>query len=296
MNLNQLYYFRKLAELEHYTKAAKELYITQPSLSDSISQLEQELGVPLFQREGRRIKITKYGKDFYHYVCACLHQLEIGISNAKEFSGEVGGTIDIGCIPTLIGDFLPNAISGYNAEKNSKAKFNVYHGMTLSVIEGVKNGTYDLGFCSKVDYEPCLAFVPILSQEIILIVNKDHPLANTSYLELNQAVIQYPSVTYRESLPIGKAVRKLLTCSTKNISFSFDDEITIGGYVCQNSVVAIVADTPFLRQFNCLHYIRTDAPKDARLVYMVYNKENYISAAVETFADYIVASKMKLPN
>ena len=44
MNLSQLYYFRKLAQLQHYTKAAKELYITQPSLSDSISSLEQELG------------------------------------------------------------------------------------------------------------------------------------------------------------------------------------------------------------------------------------------------------------
>ena len=53
MNLSQLYYFKKLAELQHYTKAAKELYISQPSLSDSMSSLEKELGVTLFQKEGR---------------------------------------------------------------------------------------------------------------------------------------------------------------------------------------------------------------------------------------------------
>ena len=68
MNLSQLYYFRKLAQLQHYTKAAKELYITQPSLSDSISSLEQELGLSLFQKEGRNVKLTKYGKEFYEYV------------------------------------------------------------------------------------------------------------------------------------------------------------------------------------------------------------------------------------
>ncbi len=76
MNLSQLYYFRKLAQLEHYTKAAKELYITQPSLSDSISSLEQELGIALFQREGRNIKLTKYGREFYQYVCSALIALE----------------------------------------------------------------------------------------------------------------------------------------------------------------------------------------------------------------------------
>ena len=56
MNLPQLYYFRKLAEVQHYTEAAKALYITQPSLSDSIASLEKELGVSLFQKKGRNIK------------------------------------------------------------------------------------------------------------------------------------------------------------------------------------------------------------------------------------------------
>ena len=63
MNLQQLYYFRKLAEVQHYTEAAKALYITQPSLSDSISSLESELSVALFQKKGRGIELTKYGQE-----------------------------------------------------------------------------------------------------------------------------------------------------------------------------------------------------------------------------------------
>ena len=60
MNLSQLYYFRKLAEVKHYTHAAEELFISQPTLSNSISQLERELGIPLFEREGRKIKLTRW--------------------------------------------------------------------------------------------------------------------------------------------------------------------------------------------------------------------------------------------
>ena len=64
MNLQQLYYFRKLAEVQHYTEAAKALYITQPSLSDSIASLESELSVALFQKKGRNVQLTNMEKNF----------------------------------------------------------------------------------------------------------------------------------------------------------------------------------------------------------------------------------------
>ena len=75
MNLQQLYYFRKLAEVQHYTEAAKALYITQPSLSDSIASLESELSVALFQKKGRNVQLTKYGEEFSQYVNQSLEIL-----------------------------------------------------------------------------------------------------------------------------------------------------------------------------------------------------------------------------
>lgn len=84
MNLQQLYYFRKLAEVQHYTEAAKALYITQPSLSDSIASLEHELSVSLFQKKGRGVQLTKYGQEFYEYVNQALGILEHGIAAVRE--------------------------------------------------------------------------------------------------------------------------------------------------------------------------------------------------------------------
>ena len=68
MNLNQLQYFKILAQEEHYTRAAQMLSITQPSLSHAIAQLEEELGTRLFEKKGRNIVLTRYGKLFLPYV------------------------------------------------------------------------------------------------------------------------------------------------------------------------------------------------------------------------------------
>ena len=76
MNLNHLSYFRVLAKLEHYTQAAEELSITQPSLSHAMSTLKEDLGTYLFEKQGRNIKLTKYGKIYFEYVDRALSELE----------------------------------------------------------------------------------------------------------------------------------------------------------------------------------------------------------------------------
>lgn len=295
MNLSQLYYFKKLAQLQHYTRAAKELYITQPSLSDAIASLEKELGVSLFQKEGRNIKLTKYGEEFYPCVVAALNELERGITLMKERSGHMSGTIDVGCIPTLLGDFLPNAISNFSIN-NTLVKFNIFHGMSLEIIEGVSSGKYDLGFCSKKEGQSDLVFVPIITQELIAIVNSEHPLSDKKEICLSD-LKDYSLTTYREAIPIGKVVRALLKEKGVHAQFSYDDEITIGGLISKKPLAAIVARTPFLNQFHNLVLLPlSDVPKDTRLIYMVYSNKNFITSAVEAFANYVVAHEMNLPE
>lgn len=293
MNLNQLYYFKKLAELEHYTQASKELFITQPSLSGSISSLEGELGVALFQRHGRNIKLSKYGKEFYKYVCTALNELEKGVEKTKEKSGSFGGVVDLGCIPTISGDFLPIAINGYLKNIDSKTTFNIFNGMTMDVIAGIKSEKYDVGFCSYVENEPELEFYPILSQELILLVNSEHPLANKEFVPL-KALSGYSLITYRQSLPIGKTIMHYLRANKLKALYAYDDEITIGGVVSNTNQAAITARTPFLHQFRDLKLIKLDIPEDARLIYMVYKKECYHTLPVNAFSAYILENECRI--
>lgn len=78
MNLNQLYYFKELADQKKYTAAAKSLYISQPTLSVSIKQLEKELHCKLFKQNGRFVQLTSYGRIFYDTVVKSLDALEYG--------------------------------------------------------------------------------------------------------------------------------------------------------------------------------------------------------------------------
>lgn len=294
MNLQQLYYFRKLAEVQHYTEAAKALYITQPSLSDSIASLEHELSVSLFQKKGRGIQLTKYGQEFYEYVNQALGILEHGIAAVREKSDSVTGTIDIGCIPTLLGDFLPNALDLYH-EKCPQVSFNIFHEKSIPVAEGVSAGTYDIGLCSMVENKDDLVFVPITYQELVVIVRNDHPLAVHDSIELTD-LKGYMLSTYRDTIPIGKTISKILKEKGMEAAYSYDDEISIAGRINHSSKTAIVADTPFLKQFDNLKKIHlTDVPKDTRMLYLVYSKKNFITAAVEAFANFMVAHCLNLP-
>lgn len=294
MNLQQLYYFRKLAEVQHYTEAAKALYITQPSLSDSISSLESELSVALFQKKGRGIELTKYGQEFYQYVSQALGVLEHGIAIMKEKSDSVTGTIDVGCIPTLLGDFLPDALDLYH-EKHPQVNFNIFQDKSIPVAEGVSAGNFDIGFCSMVESKEDLMFVPITYQELIVIVRNDHPLARYDSMELS-TLRDYTLSTYRDTIPIGKTIRKILKDKNMEAAYSYDDEISIAGRIKRSSKAAIVADTPFLKQFDNLKKIHlTDVPLNTRMLYMVYSKKNFITAAVEAFANFMVSNCLNLP-
>ena len=92
MNIYNLRYFVTLARIRQYTKAAEELCITQPSLSHAISQMEKELGVKLFEKNGHKITLTQFGEEFLSYAEKTLDVLDDGIASIKR-SAMGNGTI-----------------------------------------------------------------------------------------------------------------------------------------------------------------------------------------------------------
>ncbi len=176
-----------------------------------------------------------------------------------------------------------------------QVSFNIFHEKSIPVAEGVSAGTYDIGLCSMVENKDDLVFVPITYQELVVIVRNDHPLAVHDSIELT-ALKGYMLSTYRDTIPIGKTIRKILKEKGVEAAYSYDDEISIAGRINHSSKTAIVADTSFLKQFDNLKKIHlTDVPKDTRMLYLVYSKKNFITAAVEAFANFMVAHCLNLP-
>ena len=296
MNLYQLRYFVTLAKFQHYMKASEQLCITQPSLSHAISALEKELGVKLFEKDVINVILTKCGKNFLKDAEHTLQLLDSSVERLKS-SAQGNGRLDIGLLPTLGTDFVPRLIRGFlTACPDKTIDFHFYNGLTADFLEDLKNQKYDFTFCSRMDQEPLIDFIPVARQELVVIVRNDHPLALYDSIEL-AALRDYALSTYRDTIPIGKTIRKILKDQGMKAAYSYDDEISIAGQINHSSKTAIVADTPFLKQFDNLKKIHlTDVPKDTRMLYMVYSKKNFITAAVEAFANFMVVNCLDLPQ
>ena len=139
MNLNQLQYFKILAQEEHYTRAAQMLSITQPSLSHAIAQLEEELGTRLFEKKGRNIVLTRYGKLFLPYVEESLKVLEEGVQRTRELNGSKEGIIHLAYIYTMGSNFTPKMVRNFlDAYPDYHIDFHFTVGTTGDILAGLK--------------------------------------------------------------------------------------------------------------------------------------------------------------
>jgi DNA-binding transcriptional LysR family regulator len=138
MNLFYLRYFVTLAKVQHYTKAAEQLCIAQPSLSHAITQLEKELGVPLFEKNGRRTVLTRFGEEFL--VCAekTLATLDEGMTSIQR-SARGEGLIRLGFIRPLGVEFIPALASEFLKRNGDlEVQFTFHTGVTAQLLDGLK--------------------------------------------------------------------------------------------------------------------------------------------------------------
>ena len=112
MNLFYLRYFVTLAHVKHYTKAAEQLCITQPSLSHAIAQMEKELGVPLFEKNGRNTMLTPFGREFLSCAEHTLSTLDDGIASLQR-SARGSGLIRLGFVRPLGIEFVPHLATDF---------------------------------------------------------------------------------------------------------------------------------------------------------------------------------------
>lgn len=295
MNLNQLYYFKKIAEVRHFTKASQELHISQPSLSYSISTLEEELGTRLIQRNVGHISLTKNGEEFLKYINSSLNELEKGVQVIKKNESLQSGNVAIAYIPTIASTFIPKLTKEYIETFNYKSNLDLYSCYTSEVIEGIKSGRFDIGFCSHVGNEPDLCFFPISAQKLVIIVPPNHELAKNEKITFKE-VSEYPLITYNShSNSLGILLKNIFDFHKihPNIIYELNDETSIGGFVSEGFGVGIIEDNPLLVQFN-LKKIPLDIDLQTRIVYCVYNKNHYHTKSIKSFLEFVKQRQISL--
>ncbi|WP_134686741.1 LysR family transcriptional regulator [Brevibacillus migulae] len=174
MELRQLEYFMAVCEEMHFSRASEKLCTTQSNLSQQIKLLENELGVPLFDRMGKRIALTDAGKillDQSRLVFSHIAYARDAIAEMKDIQG---GSLTIGVLPGDA-DLLFNALLVKFHQTYPKLSLSVIE--TTKIVEQVAAGTIDIGVTTTPPPDERITVVPLFHEEFALAVRTDHPLA-----------------------------------------------------------------------------------------------------------------------
>ena len=286
MTLNQLYYFQMIAKYENYRKAAEELYIAQPSLSRSIASLEKELGVSLFEKNGRGVNLTKGGKLFLEYADRIISECEIAKNKMMEMASD-GGKIDIGYVFPLASHYIPHNVRDFlNKDQNKNVTFNFFQNHTSAIAKKVKSGELDVGFGGYMEREE-FEFFPVLSEEIVLITPKGHELETRQTVSI-QEIENYPVIGYDRESWLGNYTKKMYQRLSfrPNIVVECPDEHSIVAMVSENFGIALVPKIEEIDESR-VNVHKLDDIELVHHTFMFWMRDRYQLPAVERFIEYM---------
>lgn len=185
MEIRQLKYFLVLAEELHFKKAAEKLFIVQPALSKQIKNLEEEIGVQLFDRSKRKVELTEAGAYFQHEIGKLLKQLEQVSNRVRLVSEGDLGEIRIGYVGSCIHTFLPDVISRLH---DQFPQIHLYlDEMTSSAqLKALRSGALDLAFCRNPDLPGRFGKQLVFRETFSIVLPEDHPISERNFRTVAQ--------------------------------------------------------------------------------------------------------------
>lgn len=186
MELRQIEYFIEVALREHVTEASHALHVAQSAISRQIVNLESELGVPLFIREGRNVKLTPIGRVFLEHMQNAMKVIETARREVEEYIDPDRGTIRIGFPSSLATYMLPNVISAFR-KSHPQVKFQLKQASYHQLVDSVVKGEMDMALIGPVPKNNKNIKTDILFVDnIVALLPSNHPLADKPLLNLSQ--------------------------------------------------------------------------------------------------------------
>jgi LysR family cyn operon transcriptional activator len=185
VEIRHLRYFLAVAETENFTRAAERLNISQPSVSQQITQLEQALRTPLFRRVGKRVFLTEAGTAFRKGAEVVLRKLDDACNSVADISGLVSGRVNLGVIPALHFAWVPPVL-GHLAREYPGITVGVRELASSDVETEIEAGRLDIGFGIMTRNSPHLRYERLVSQPFSLIVPDAGPYAGRASVGLRE--------------------------------------------------------------------------------------------------------------
>jgi LysR family transcriptional regulator, transcription activator of glutamate synthase operon len=287
MDLLQLRYFRTVARLEHMTQAARVLYISQSSLSKTIAHLEHELRVPLFERQGRQIRLNQYGKAFLQRVEQVLATLDDGQRELADLAGDARGQVTLASMNVYL---LPGLLQAFR-ERYPDITLRLSAHPRQETLAQLERGEVDLYITSSPIKWPEIEQMSLLFEEILLAVPPGHRLAKHKTVRLSEVA--------RESfltLKKGYSLRELTDALCQragfvpHIVFEGNEPVALLQLVKAGLGVACI---PAL-VWKCIPEITVpsislEESGSQREILLLWPKQRYLSVAARAFRDFMIA-------
>lgn len=296
MNWQHLIYFKKIAEYEHLTRAAEELFISPSALSKAIASLEQEIGTPLFEKNGRNIKLNHYGRSFYEYVSNAMEEIDSGIHYIQKTADVYTGSIRLCSIFSPGTNFLPELLSAFN-ETYPNVHIDLSQNMTQHILSRILSNDLDLGICSEFNQDNEYAGIErelLYKEEIRLAVPLKHPLADYDEVFLHD-IKNETFINYTNNTGIAATLHRTFSKAfgsdyQMKVSFSANEPNTITHLISKGLGIGFVIENPSLYTTD----VKVIKVKDLQFfhsIYMVWKRDAYISPAVNAFREFTLNHK-----
>jgi LysR family transcriptional regulator, hydrogen peroxide-inducible genes activator len=284
-DLRQLEYFCAVARTGSFTRAAEELGIAQPSLSEQIARLEQGLGAALFERLNRRVELTPLGEAILGKAQALIDDAAALPDYFERAREGVRGPLRVGAIPTVLPYYLTPLLRGF-MERYREVELHVREGPTAELVEQVLDGMLDVAVLSLPVEGAGLVMKELFRDPLYLAVPEDHPLASAPKVQLRRLS--------RERLLLlkdGHCLRDeaLAVCDRARARFAgqfeADQFVTIFELIRAGFGVSIVPEMARGLSGQC-RLIEIE-PKASRRVGYVRLEKRYLPKPLEAFTDYL---------
>ncbi|NQF13858.1 LysR family transcriptional regulator [Brevibacillus sp. HB1.3] len=288
MDIKHLHYFVTVCDQLSYSKAAQKLHISQPSLSNAIKNLEQEVGSPLLERNTRKMELTDAGKILYQKSLLLLSQMNMLKKEMEEVKLTGSGDLIIGIIES-VKHWIPKVIRGY------QGRFPSINIKLIEVLSGKavkeslrKYHTHLLITNQFIDEDDIESF-PLYDERLMLVLHKDHALAEKESVRLKDLANE-PFIISTEGFQTREDILTAFSFEQVNPQIKFEIERfeTALTLVRENLGVTIIPENYLSGSTDASLVRKTiDSPALERTVYLAYLKNRYLAPAMQAFLEEV---------
>ena len=295
MEVHQLRYFCAVAETGSFTRAAEREQVAQPSLSQQIMKLEVELGVRLFDRLGRAVRLTDMGQVFLPRARAILSEMRAAKEEVAEKQSTVSGPVCVGVIPTIAPYFLPARIAQFSRQY-PEASITVVEDVTVHLMDQLRAGLIDLAIIALPARGHDLDSFPLLTERLFAILPKGHRLARRRTLRMKE-LREEPFLLLRDdhcfrdtSIEVCKRARL-----SPQIVFESGQFSSIMGMVGAGIGISIVPEMAVEAKPDCSSVLIADE-RASRTIGVAAVKGHFLSRVPRAFLEHLRACSESIPK